>query len=735
MNKLKTVVRAMSPFRGGKRSSDYDLDQAGSNLYEEAMWARHVDGLNVRSFMELFYNKYNPQKKHTIDFILEQFAGRENDMLLMLSDKYQISREDMYSLMDRAGKLPLPRAGAPKPPPPSRPSTHQQPPAPPSSENSPMRQNSVESSSIRTENAREHSVGQRCSLNAGKDDLPRRSSVSDFVSGLSSLQDADKARNSTRSRPSIVTSVSQPESLGGRPQQASAAHASRGGLSRPTSHRAVNQSLKGVILEVRNSNTRKSPQTRYESPASAQAKTQKSDSRSLAPEAQNQARLRAILDDGSDDINPTQRRPFVRTMEAPGIEEYDSSSGGEESGIENNETDEEVLMNNNDYKYSYPNSESSRGHQGLVQKSLQKTPSKVEHSHEHPHFGTKHQYEERHNNFRKHPMNDQAANEKTPQKVSESLSELENARVLMSDKNCDKNEMMKLLEKMVANPTNMSGVISEFVKSHEEGSRKCNREGFVLGHHSRFDEPPADPDCISSVHDQRSHDMHPQPKDSPGGNSHVLNLSDLHSHHRSLEKDIASLATSQIGRNSDTQSQRSSRTGGTSSPYMNATTASTRRSLDTARQAKSSGTFVPYRDPTTPALNITRARSPAPGVSRSNWTGVTPSEEDLLKLRKRSTSSSSIHRGRAGGGLGYDGSSTASWGERPRTVRAASPSSYDVRRNNPRAASPTPSVRSIDSFGSNGSLNARNVANRYRSPSPSVQSDYTARYYVHYSVC
>lgn len=680
MNKLKNVVRAISPFGRQQAGSQHG---AGNSLYEESLWQSKVETIDIKHFMQLFYSRYNPEKIHTVDFILDQFVGREDEMLLMLSDKYQISRSDMLSVMESTRrKAAVDSSEQP-----------QHPPAPP--------------------------VPEQVQHHPTPKPVPR------------SAVNAQNGARSTQVQAStgLASSRTSAEGGGGRNQ------------STPMSHREVNQSLKGVIFEVRSAARPPPPPASSSSALAAKPSSNSSSSNRsnlhrnkeipMSAAAQNQARMQAILDTGSEDGSKAVSQ---RAHEAV------SSSGGESS--EESETDEEEILRDPNFKYNYPIEVKAAEFAGKVSSRRKIGNPGIADINAHPYLNHGHGNSSTQGTDKSRSgkelslrdLNDTASlsgrNVLNDSKAedTELAIDLEKAREALAASNNQKNEMLRLLEMMAANPRDMNGAISEFIKQHEDSSSKvCEQRSmlatgpFKLGHHSRFDfvEKHHSPDSLN----RSSRDIDAFTMTS--SSNRVLNLSDLPGHHASLEQDMASLTSERTDKSGHFLGNVN-RSG--SSPHMRHTKASIKREVDTAKDAKQSGRFVPYHEPQSPSLQITRARSPAPGVSRSNWTGATPTEEELSKLAKRSLSSSVIVRGKAGSGLGYD--SPSAWGEKPRSSRAPSPSGYDVHKHNSRAASPTPSirsVRSVDSFGSNGSLNARNVANRYSSPSPSVRSNISTR--------
>lgn len=714
MNKLKSVVRAISPFVGRQSRSNED------SLYEESKWESKVANLDIRQFMQKFYSRYNPDKMHTIDFILGQFEGRENEMLLMLSDKYQVSRADMYAIMDKAQRQPgdssiRPLRGAQPPPPPRMstsgaldPALTPRPPVPPQAQ-----------LQVHRDGIRKHADEGRPQPTPSQ---PRGAEGAQQIHEIHSASGPNNIAPGHRGQSSAT--LHQPQAL-----LVNSASSSTGGNRYQVNHmnhREVNQSLKGIILEVRSTNRPQLPSSTVgathrpfkndivTSNNPSNLSKQSKETNTSTPEAHNKARLQAILDYGSDD-------DVDQCADKDGV-----SSDGEESDGES-ETDEEAVMKDSSYKYRYPEDvtvdsrhNSTASNDGLSVNT-------------HPHLNR--------------PASSLTVKVDPKMNTSESLSvkstqqevspeakrmaaELEQTKAALANSNSEKSEMLRLLEMMASNPRDMNGAIAEFIKQHENAGEKLvnpapTTDGpFRLGHHSRFDtENERSGSSIgykSRLSFRHQTDPNIDISHSPAGHSRVLNLSDLHGHHNTLEQDMASLASHQSGRSSRTAESRG-RSG--SAPHMRPTKASNRREIDAARDAKSSGRYVPYHDADSPTLSITRARSPAPGVSRANWTGVSASEKDLLKLSKRSTSTTIVYNGRAGNGFGFD--SPSRWGEQPASSRAPSPSGYDFRRHNSRAASPTPSVRSMDSFGSHGSLNARNVATRYTSPSPSVRSNYS----------
>jgi hypothetical protein len=100
MNSLRNVVRSLSPFTRGRKTKEQEAAERA--LYEESRWQSALSRIDFRDFLELFYERYNPEKLDTIDMILNQFAGKESDMILVLGEKYELSREDLLALMDEA---------------------------------------------------------------------------------------------------------------------------------------------------------------------------------------------------------------------------------------------------------------------------------------------------------------------------------------------------------------------------------------------------------------------------------------------------------------------------------------------------------------------------------------------------------------------------------------------------------------------------------------------------------
>lgn len=100
MNSFRSVVRSLSPFTRGRKTREEEA--AEKALYEESRWQNALSRIDYHDFLELFYEKYNPEKIDTIDMILHQFAGKEPDMILVMGDKYHLSREQLLALMDEA---------------------------------------------------------------------------------------------------------------------------------------------------------------------------------------------------------------------------------------------------------------------------------------------------------------------------------------------------------------------------------------------------------------------------------------------------------------------------------------------------------------------------------------------------------------------------------------------------------------------------------------------------------
>lgn len=570
----------------------------------------------VRRAVELFYKRYNPQKMQSIDSVLDRYAGHEDELLQSLKDKYEASNEDMVDILSHARQLPMGQKSGGSP---------------------------------------AHSSG-------GRNGESGDGSVSSFVNGLGSMQQAPSGRADTEHRQ-------------GAPVRQ---------VPKQMSHREVNQSLRGVIFEVRNNN-KPAPQASSSASRTSLSGKQSSLSQAQSPrggETQNQSRLRAILDTESESSQLIQSVPF----------EAESSSGGEESASDSGTEGDSVLK---DPKYKYDYADVKAGHPDQSQKtSLRQQPmvgrsTGITISNPHLNGGGHKSTTPSESNK---PGGVKRGKDIAVEADTEAIAaQLEQAKSALSNSKNDKTDMYRLLEMMASNPGNLNGAIAEFIRTHESAESDSQTPEkthppatsggpFVLGHHSRFNSAET-PKSTSSIGEhsrgssrERSNHNFDRSMENSMGHNRVLNLSDLHGHHQSLEQDIASLATNRTGRSS---TPTESRGRNSSAPHMRATKASIKRETDTAKDAKSSGRFVPFHDGGSPVVQITRARSPAPGISRSNWTGATPSEEDLQKLTKRSTSSTALYRGRGGTGLGYD--SSAAWGERPRTSRAPSPSGYDVR--------------------------------------------------------
>lgn len=59
-----------------------------------------VEGINFLQFLQIFYEKYNPEKLSSIDFIYQEYKGEEMVLIYELAEKYHLSHDEMQKLLN-----------------------------------------------------------------------------------------------------------------------------------------------------------------------------------------------------------------------------------------------------------------------------------------------------------------------------------------------------------------------------------------------------------------------------------------------------------------------------------------------------------------------------------------------------------------------------------------------------------------------------------------------------------
>ena len=99
MVSFKTLVRSISPFAGkGKGPSN-------SAASQDQQW--DLSSTDLKLALRAFYEVYNKERVESVDEIMFQFKGEEQELLRQLCDRYGLSSIDIQKYLDRAAH-PLP---------------------------------------------------------------------------------------------------------------------------------------------------------------------------------------------------------------------------------------------------------------------------------------------------------------------------------------------------------------------------------------------------------------------------------------------------------------------------------------------------------------------------------------------------------------------------------------------------------------------------------------------------
>mmetsp|Transcript_20286 Transcript_20286/g.29117 ORF Transcript_20286/g.29117 Transcript_20286/m.29117 type:complete len:852 (-) Transcript_20286:95-2650(-) len=105
MKKLRAVVRSISPF---SRKRNTDVNDPGPSVplhtdedddsRDSRMWS--LEGIDFLKFLRTFYTMFNPDKVSSVEYIYDQYQGDELVLICQLSEKYDLSRDDMQAIID-----------------------------------------------------------------------------------------------------------------------------------------------------------------------------------------------------------------------------------------------------------------------------------------------------------------------------------------------------------------------------------------------------------------------------------------------------------------------------------------------------------------------------------------------------------------------------------------------------------------------------------------------------------
>jgi hypothetical protein len=127
MKTFKSLIRSVSPFMGTKDKKDKGNRQqpasehtsdAGDphddhsvNRFDDYAW--DLTDVNFSSAVTKFYVKFNPEKVHKVELIVQKFKGDEIELLRELCKRYNLEKSDMQTFLDSSPKVPKRNTGAP----------------------------------------------------------------------------------------------------------------------------------------------------------------------------------------------------------------------------------------------------------------------------------------------------------------------------------------------------------------------------------------------------------------------------------------------------------------------------------------------------------------------------------------------------------------------------------------------------------------------------------------------
>jgi hypothetical protein len=89
-------------------TNDYPTTSTPLNTTTKPTWS--VEGINFLQFLQIFYERYNPEKLSSIDFIYKEYQGEEMILIYELAEKYNLSHEAMQKILNTT-KTTLPGSG------------------------------------------------------------------------------------------------------------------------------------------------------------------------------------------------------------------------------------------------------------------------------------------------------------------------------------------------------------------------------------------------------------------------------------------------------------------------------------------------------------------------------------------------------------------------------------------------------------------------------------------------
>jgi hypothetical protein len=108
---MRKLMRSISPFSKKNVTvtdpgpsvpitADYTshIDDNSSDATPKPTWS--VEGINFLQFLQIFYEKFNPEKLSSIDFIYKEYKGEEMVLIYELAEKYNLSQEAMQKILN-----------------------------------------------------------------------------------------------------------------------------------------------------------------------------------------------------------------------------------------------------------------------------------------------------------------------------------------------------------------------------------------------------------------------------------------------------------------------------------------------------------------------------------------------------------------------------------------------------------------------------------------------------------
>lgn len=113
MKTLKSFIRSVSPFQSAanKRKTQKNevslvdkQDEESDDRYGSYEW--DISQVNILSAVTKFYVRYNPEKVHKVELIVQKFKGDEIELLRELCKRYKLEQKDMKAFLDSSPQVP-----------------------------------------------------------------------------------------------------------------------------------------------------------------------------------------------------------------------------------------------------------------------------------------------------------------------------------------------------------------------------------------------------------------------------------------------------------------------------------------------------------------------------------------------------------------------------------------------------------------------------------------------------